>query len=277
MVGRLLEGFIKRGWIIMKLLSIVMPYYNRRQLLINTLKSINYYKGDYPIEVIIVDDGSDTEHNINDIDTLFPNLNFNIITLQRNGRIHTTPVIAYNTGFNAVKGDMVLINCAECLHVGNIIKFIYDFLAPQQYISFSAYMSDVDLNRECGVIDWETGDSSLNNVRSKIRLSSHSYWGCHSSIGNFIPYCAVINRKDLETLSGYDERFIVGIGYDDYDFTDRIDNLGVKSIAIDDPFVIHQYHAPTKYPDTKNLDFLLSLRKESPKRIKAENNVIYIK
>ena len=258
-----------------KSLSIVMPYCNRRQLLLNTLKSIDYFRGEHPIEIIIIDDGSNEDQQINDVPTIFPGLDFNIIMLERN-RAHTTPVIAYNTGFNAAQGDAVLINCAESLHAGKIIDYIFDNLTPNYYLNFSAYMSDNELNKECDDIRWDT-ENPLQSILGKIESNPDKVWGCHSSMGNFIPYCGVINTSDLELLSGYDERFSNGIGWDDYDFTDRINNIGVKSVAIDSPFCIHQYHKPTVYANYLNLDFLSRLRADFPNRIKPPNNEIYVR
>ena len=75
----------------------------------------------------------------------------------------------------------------------------------------------------------------------------------------------------MDVLGGYDERFVHGIGYDDYDFTHRIKNLGMKMVCIDRPFVFHQWHRPTDYPDTRNLDLLNMLNEKFPKRIKAND------
>ena len=33
-----------------------------------------------------------------------------------------------------------------------------------------------------------------------------------------------------------------GIGFDDYDFTHRVNNLGLNMKCIDNPYVIHQWH-----------------------------------
>ena len=81
----------------MKKLSIVMPYYNRRNLLLNTLRSIEYFQQDYSVEIIIVDDGSDESHRINDINELFPGLDINLIILKREKDGFRDCCIAYNT------------------------------------------------------------------------------------------------------------------------------------------------------------------------------------
>ena len=52
-------------------ISIVTAYYNRRQLLINTLKSISKTSHN-DFEVIVVDDGSTEENKIDDLPNEFP-------------------------------------------------------------------------------------------------------------------------------------------------------------------------------------------------------------
>ena len=252
-----------------------MPYYNRRQLLLNVLKSIDYYNNNYKIETIIVDDGSDSVHNIDDTVELFPKLNINLIKLQRDTKWRG-PAIAYNTGFNAAVNDAILINSAECIHLGDILGYVFSRLNPKEYLNFSAYMSDNQLNDKINNLNWKD-ELTIRDVASSIDMTTITKWGCHSKIGNYIPYCAAINREDMETLSGYDERFAAGIGFDDYDFTDRIYNLGLNMIAVDIPFCIHQYHTPTNYINNINIDFLWYLRKSSPHRIKPTMNKVYVR
>ena len=61
-------------------LSIVIPYYNRRDKLLNVLKSIDF---SYPIEVVLVDDGSDKEHQVFDLPGIYPAIR--LIRLEKNG------------------------------------------------------------------------------------------------------------------------------------------------------------------------------------------------
>ena len=255
-----------------KLLSIVMPYYNRRQLLISTLRSIDYFKKDYPIEIIIVDDASRKDQQINDIPDLFPKITFRLITVERDRGQWRGACVAYNIGFSAVKGDAILINCPECLHVGDVLGYVFKNLKPKSYISFSTY----DGNRK---ITKEAEDFNFNNLPQVIKKiqGSGGWWRTHTTNYTLIPYCAALFTKDMERLSGYDERFVSGIGYDDYDFTDRVTNLGLNTSIVDDPFILHLNHPAPVYSNTLNLDFLLSLRENYPDRIKADMNKVYIR
>lgn len=216
-------------------LSIVIPYYNRRELLLNVLRSIK------PVyETIIVDDGSLMEHQIWDVIYRFPHLHINIIRLER-AEGWRGPCIAYNTGFRAVTGDVILINSSECIHKGDIIGYIEHNFQNNSYMAFATWADD------------PSGD----------------WWMSHSTNYTLIPYCAAISKDNMDLLGGYDERFAKGIGFDDYEFVDRVRNLGLNTELIDDPYVTHQWHDQVKYTNNINGDLWQKLRREEPDRIKA--------
>lgn len=258
------------------MISVVIPYYNRRQLLMNTLRSIKHFRGGYDIETIIVDDGSEEKHQIYDVKKKFPELNINLIVLERDSSWRGA-CIAYNTGFKSAKGDIIIINSAECFHVGYVLSYVASNLTPEKYFSFATYEGDKRLTWQFNRLKWDnlevfddlkkTLGSMPNNWQVKIRHDKFKE--------TYIPFCGAIHRENMIKLSGYDERFVHGIGYDDYDFTDRILNLGLKRQVIDKPFVVHQWHPPTVYSNKLNIELLEFLRKHYPERIKATENKIY--
>jgi GT2 family glycosyltransferase len=222
--------------------------------------------------LVIVDDGSDKEHQIYDVHTLFPELKIELIRLEKDKKWRGA-VVAYNTGFKAAKGDGILINSSECVHMGAIIEYAFYYLEHKNYISFSAYEAREEETKKLCDFDWET--PIVTNKLFEIFEPFNHWWRSHPTNVTLIPYCAAIRREDMEQLNGYDERFIDGIGFDDYDFVDRVKNLGLKTTLVDDPFCVHQHHKPTEYTNTKNLDLWQRLAKEHPKRIRAEQNIVY--
>ena len=237
-------------------ISIVMPYYNRRNLLYNVLRYMNYSD-----ETIIVDDGSSKEHEVYDFKDTFPNLNIRIIRLDRGGGWRGC-AIAYNVGFSAATGDVILINSSECVHVGDILGYVKNNLQPKSYMAFSSYAATPEIN---SLID----SGSLDRV-----LKTGSCWHSHSTHYTLIPYCAAISKEDMDILCGYDERFIEGVGFDDYEFIDRVNNLGLKTQLIDNPCVVHQWH-PTLDLDETNLELLQYMRIIAPNRIRPPENAYY--
>ena len=231
-------------------LSIVIPYFNRRTLILNVLRSFNR---SYPLEIIVVDDGSSDEHQIDD---LIEEYDLTLIKLPKSE--WKGPTQAYNIGFSQVTGDVILINSSECVHVGDVIGYVYENFKPKDYIAFSACMGEPG-------IEYDYSEDFVAKAQKR-----GAWWGVHSSIGNSIPYCAAISKEDMDTLGGYDSRFIHGVGFDDYDFVHRIKNLGLKISIIDKPCCFHQWHKPTVYPNYRNLDLLKHLNEVEPNRIKAQ-------
>ena len=66
------------------MISIVMAYYNRLGLLRHTLKTFTESQ-EKDFEVIIVDDFSSADHNIDNINAEFPSLNIKVINMAKRG------------------------------------------------------------------------------------------------------------------------------------------------------------------------------------------------
>ena len=232
-------------------LSVVIPYYNRRKLLLNVLTSIH---GD--LEVVIVDDGSSVEHQVDDI---INNYEFDIKLIKLPVKTQWRgPTVAYNVGFSEASGNVIMINSSECVHIGDIIGYVFKNFEPNDYIAFSAFMGMPNMNVEFNDPDFIAKGEEVG-----------AWWGVHSTIKNLIPYCGVISKENMDRLGGYDMRFASGIGWDDYDFTHRVKNLGLNTKIVDKPFCFHQYHDPTVYHNYNNLHLLEYLNITEPNRIKA--------
>jgi GT2 family glycosyltransferase len=267
-------------------LSIVITYFNRRKQLLNTLHSIDIFRNDYPLEVIIVDDDSNKDNSINDLPALF---SFPVKLIVLTGRIQHDPIIPFNTGFNEVTGDVVLINCAECVHMGNIIDYIFKNIGRSSYFNFSTYSIDSSLQDKFNSLNWSRKDviKKAINIISPTHDLPDNWKDCDTGwyVNNdthysLLPFCAAINRSDLEILSGFDERFANGIGYSDIDFVCRVKNLYLNTSVIKDPFCVHQAHEPTVYEQNRfrlNGILLTDLENNYPKRVNLPCNKIYVR
>lgn len=255
-------------------MSIVIAYYNKRQILFNTLKSIEHFRANYPIETIIVDDGSNAENKIDDFVKLFPTLNIKLIVLKKDHQYWRSPAVAYNTGFQQVKGDVIFINGADNVHLGNIIGCVFDNFKLNSYFNFSAIRCTEVMKKKIDYLEWK----NINNFVNSLKISTADDWHIHSEyLPSLIPFCAAINKVDLEQLSGYDERFSNGIGFEDSDLDARISNLGLDICLIDNPFCMHQKHPPIEYINSINHDLFYRLQIGDANRTKAKHNKIYVK
>jgi len=252
------------------LLSIVIPCYNKRDNLINTLKSINVFKRRWPIEVIIVDDGSDEDQQL-DLSE-----DYHLIYVKKEKDRWRGPSIAYNIGFSVAKGDVIFLNGADCVHMGDMMSYVFDNMEDNSYLNFSAYRGLDGHNSIFRSFDWCY--SELIRMKKSFLTRKAENWHIHSGFfPAMIPFCAAITKKNIEALNGFDERFAEGIGYEDSDFEVRIKNLGLDLKQVDEPYCLHQKHPLTQYPNNLNRDLYNRLQKEEPNRIKAIHNKVYMR
>jgi glycosyltransferase involved in cell wall biosynthesis len=240
------------------MISIVMAYYNRRELLINTLKSIEKsgYK-DY--EIIVVDDASKEEERIED-------LNVKVIRVEQKDKWYHNSCIPFNIGIKEAKGDIVIIQNPECFHVHDVLSYVANTVNDSNYVSMSCY----SINKNMSILD------ILDQFMTLPQKSVESYVGWYNhSIYRPVHYnfCCAITKKNLSILGGFDERYAGGTGYEDDDFVDRVKRLRLKMIIADDVSVIHQWH-PKVY-DINNPIHAQMFRKNGllHKQTKKENYI----
>lgn len=223
------------------MISIAMAYKNRRPQLIKTLESIESqsYKD---IEVIIIDDGSDEEHKVADLKSKFPFVTVVVI----NDNPYKNPCIVYNTAFSLCSGEVVIIQNPECLHVGELIQSVADNIDDSKYLSYACYNVTKDnLDRLYNSEDKKEFILSLPQSYNQSKGEAIT-WYNHSEYRKVdFHFTTAMTRKNLESLSGFDERFKHGMEYDDDEFRTRVIRKGLEIVNIDDPFSIHQYHTST--------------------------------
>jgi GT2 family glycosyltransferase len=223
------------------MISIVVAYYNRKKLFAETLYSIN--KSKYrDFEVIAVDDGSDEEERLEDLDYSF----LKIIRINPNDKWYHNSCVPYNTGIKEAKGDIIILQNPECYHVNDILSYVAENSDDSNYISMACYSISEDMSLR----------DSVKNFRSLPQQSVINYVGWYNHrVCRPVHYhfCAAISKRNLNILGGFDERYAMGIGYEDNEFIDRVKRLGLKMI-ISDKAVIHQWH-PKVYDLSANKEY----------------------
>lgn len=210
------------------MISIVMAYYNRLQQLDYTLQTINQsqYK-DY--EVIVVNDFSEESQNPKELKIKYPDINLRIFDMKDlyPTKSYTNPCIPYNIGFSKIRGDKVIIQNPECCHIGDIISFTENNLTDSNCFSFHCYAANPD---------------ETLKIQKQERISFENEWYNHRTRRPAAYHFATsITRQNLKTLNGFDERFSLGIGYDDDEFVFRLKKI-VSVNFVETPYVIHQFH-----------------------------------
>jgi hypothetical protein len=245
----------------LKKISIVMSYYNRKRQLKKTLDIFeNIYKNRYNFEVIIVDDASNKE---NQIDNLIREYTFDIELLkigkeEKGNRINSS--VVYNKGFARAKGDIIIIQNPECYHVGDLLGFVLLNLNENLYFSFSCFSTNTEeFNME--LLESNNIFKKINDKNFLERNGKSSYlnnlnWFNHPIIRpKGFHWCSAIYKNKLKKIGGFDERFKDGYCFDDNELLLSIRyklKLNVKIIPPKFGFVVHQYHSRSIY-NIKNL------------------------
>lgn len=218
----------------MKKLVVVMTAFNRKTQTVRTLKSINESKHEN-FEVILVDDGSTEDIEIPEI-----NYTLHVIRLPQKTQWRDSSV-AYNTGFAKaidLGADIVMIQNAECAHMGDVISNAVKNVDGSNYITYACLSlneSDTDNELIWYKIAGETEFGATTN--------GETAWYNHSAIRPMgYHFCSAISVENLKKINGFDERFSDGIAFDDDYLKHRILTLGLDIYICDAPFVVHQYH-----------------------------------
>jgi glycosyltransferase involved in cell wall biosynthesis len=217
-------------------LSIVTAYFNRKNLFLHTLDSINESPFAAEIEMVVADDASDDTERLEDIasDYKFP---IHILRIEKKDKWYSNPCVPFNKAIKRATADIVLIQNPECYHVGDVLGTALTKTSEENYVVFSCY----SLNEE------QTNKlhrkESFQVTNKKSTQGGVEGWYNHPDI-NPRPYhfASSLSRKVLNELGGFDERYAEGVGFDDDEFLHRIKLRYLSLISIKNPFVLHQNH-----------------------------------
>jgi GT2 family glycosyltransferase len=229
-------------------ISIVSAYYNRKKSLLRTLKTVE--KSSFKdFEFIIVDDASDSSQRIEDFAEEFSFVK--LVRIDPKNKHHINPCIPFNLGFSLVRGDVVIIQAPECLHLGDVLDFVANNYKDNQYLVFSCYGLGNVLSNKLDSTDFT--EQSISSVvgdflpRSTTDVGKNDAWIIHpvyrSEHYNFL---TAITTKDLRDLGGFDERFADGYAFDDTEFASRISKKKMDIKFVEKPICIHQFHRSTE-------------------------------
>lgn len=250
-----------------KRISIIIPAYERSNLLRKTLASIECQN--YPkelIDVIVVDDGS----SIDNFEIVFEEFS-KLMTLylarqERNGYGLTR---ARNLGARISRGEilffldsdlilprdyisslMIYHHASDHVSVLGVRKFIntetvtvddirspgFDVNGMEKCQSVNPHHKNVN-DTEGNSVDWRLAEFSKNNWMIDARNPFRFFGGGHASV----------SRENFFRIGGYDESFIEW-GNEDQDFAYRLWSIGQKFIPLKGVFDYHQ-EEPNKLED----------------------------
>jgi glycosyltransferase involved in cell wall biosynthesis len=235
----------------MKKVVIVMTYFNRQYQLNKTLETISKSKHDN-FEVVIVDDVSEKKVEISK--TNYP---CHVERIEPKEKWWKDSTIPFNRGIQKalkLNPQIIIVQNAECFHVGDVITYADLNSNENNYLAFSCFSLDQN-NTFLPNIDEKLND--IVNVNNKgINENGTNAWYNHPQYRNCAyHFCSAITTQNLIRLNGFDERFSGGIAFEDNDFITRIRKLKLKIEIPVNPFVVHQWHYYKTNP-IENSDFL---------------------
>ena len=270
-------------------ISILLPYYNRKKLLENTLNQfLNLYKI-YKIEIIIVDDVSNDENKLNDLIYNYP---FQIKLIRLKNKNWINPVVSLNMAIQNVSddSDIMIFQSPEIFHCNNIINFILENLKDNEYYCFNVFMSpDLKTNKYLEkLINSNCSDykksfidkinlNNYNNIYDNHVLNDWKGWYQHNIFNNRkYHFLSAIKTKNFKKYIGcFSDEMKNGLWYDDDDFLYRINKIfKIKSID-NNLYAIHQWHPSSSHnkhsPETLNL----IKKNQNIFFLNIKNNIIY--
>lgn len=229
-------------------ISIIIAYHNRKEQFIRTLRSIQYFG---KAEIIVVDDASDEEHRLEDI------AGITLIRISKEDKKWTNTCIPYNMGLARAKGDVIIIQNAECMYAGDIFSYCKK-LERGTMFSFAAYSLDWELPFAPEATDVRQVREMVLKEPPRTHNGHHGWYNhtIHRPVGYH--FCNAMLREDLERVGGFDERYAPGLAYEDDEFLARVKRAGIKVEIIDDPFVVHQKHKRTDYGVGHRREYLMN-------------------
>jgi len=238
----------------MKTLSIVMSYYNRQAQLALTLKSIEKSILSDKIEVIIVDDASDEDQRAKPV-IKNSKLDIKLMEISKEERVWKNPCIAYNRGFRKASGEIIIIQSAECVHIGDLIYHAANNTTDEKYLTYSCFCTNYEISRQIAE-NWDINYREVINILNRLRqqhpqLSDWIGWYNHIIYRpTGYHWLSAITAKNLKKLGGFDEQYKDAFAYDDNDFFLRIKIMGlyIEIISEDIGFTVHQQH--TRFGDS---------------------------
>lgn len=199
--------------------SVVMPYWQRQGALTQNLRRYRELYPDFPLEIIVVDDGSPEPA---EIEGGFPwPVHLIRLPAKTEPKDSVTPL---NIGAQFARGEYLLLTGPEIIHRAPLIG---------------------------GLVDEIRGADRLSHVSPSVW--GGSWWYCHPTLmpddakvgrapspkGAALHFCALLSRSLFWAVDGFDERYRDGAGYSDNDFLWKLHDIGVSFSIRDDLIADH--------------------------------------
>jgi glycosyltransferase involved in cell wall biosynthesis len=211
--------------------SIIIPTFQRPELLYWGLFSLARQTIPFSFETIVVNDGlPDQSQGICEQYRERLNLKY-VFSGSRNlagGIIWRVPGFAINIGVKQSAGEVLILSCAEMFHLNDTVAKL---AAPVQE----------DPMRIAIPVGKDDGDGfALDMITSQSGYLDPVFFDMLGELDTKLPFLIGVSRKVFCAIGGYDED-LTGIAFDDNDLVDRLAAYGCSYYPTD-ALAVHLYH-----------------------------------
>ena len=243
-------------------ISIAMTYYNRKEQLLRTLKSISFFKESLH-EIVIVDDASEEGMKIDFLDQF--DFKIRLIEIKPQEKTYANACMPFNKALRACEGDAIIIQNSECYHGADVLEHVKHHLKANKYLSFACYSLGTmethnlpDFSQKSKEEFLEFNQKFLSSLphRTCDSFGDENSWYNHAHHRPCdLHFTSAITREDLEDLNYFDERYAPCVAFDDNEFIARIrrKNMEIERVSPNPlnsnpvPWTFHQKHHSTNY------------------------------
>lgn len=157
------------------------------------------------------------------------------------------PGFAFNIGAKKAKGDILVLACAEMLHLNNTVAAILSPFSSQEKIMSIPYGKH------------DSHGKYLKELESTGQTPNQDTYDSLNDLNTKFPFFLAVKREAYIEIGGYDEDFR-GLAYDDADFVDRLVDSGFKYVQTEGK-VVHLWHSKVEGLRQDNYNFKFNLNK----------------
>lgn len=242
-------------------LSILISSYERPHLFKRCLYSIATSVIEVPFEVIVCDDGSQSDIGalLRKFSVQFPwkliHVDSSVIEDKMwQKRYYNNPAFTNNVAFKHASGDLIALMGNEVIAWKDCFNQMLSEV-PTNNEPFNIFSKTYDIPQNVldgvDVFGQHINEAHIQNHCAKFPLQDETY---QSDVTN---YLSLSSRFVWERLEGYDERFLFGIACEDSDWVRRCRTLPGYKHILSKGVSLHQYHGGmTKYYQPTTIDMV---------------------
>jgi GT2 family glycosyltransferase len=224
--------------------SVIIPTYNRPELLSRTLHCLWRQKAEnYEIIICIDDDPGDfltsTKNTISGyVELGLPIKAYETWKVKNKGwSVETYP---YNVGIKKSSGEIILLNSADTLSVTNTIDQHREIQEQNQNVAAVSTVWATPQSVNFNAVPWR--DSPRTIINNQCKLSTGN------SFRRPLHFLMSVRKSWLEKIGGFDEEYTGNMNYGDNDLADRLVKAGCVFKWYDHVIAVHQWHPkPEQY------------------------------